>query len=93
MGCQLTILSEESPWCGQSGQARRVFWQEKSAWVLVQVPGSGIVAVPWHWTNLPTPQASDDSSPEEVATALITPTALRDLIRFVRERYTERPGR
>src|SRR2546430_8180778 len=36
-GCTVTIVSEDSPFCGQSGRVRRVFWRERSPWVVVRL--------------------------------------------------------
>ena len=88
----MTITAEASPDCGQSGQVRRVFWREQVPWALVQLPGRGMVAVPWDWTDLPSPQTGDEPASDDLASALITPAGLRELIRFVRDRRPPRPG-
>ena len=52
----MTIVSEDSPDCGQSGRVKRVFWREKIPWLLVRFRIGGMRAVPWDWTDLPIPQ-------------------------------------
>ena len=80
----MTIVSEDSPFCGQSGRVRRVFWRERSPWVLVRLRVGGIASVPWAWTDLPVPQSAGGVSADEEPTVLLSPTALRDLVRFLR---------
>ena len=80
----MTIVSENSPFCGQSGRVRRVFWRERSPWVLVRLRLGGIASVPWGWTDLPVPPLGRGPSPDEEPTVLLAPTALRDLVRFLR---------
>src|SRR5256886_15778139 len=81
-GCTVTIVSEDSPFCGQSGRVRRVFWRERSPWVVVRLCLGGITGVPWGWTDLPVPQWEPSPSSDEEPMILLSPTALRDLIRF-----------
>ncbi len=78
------IISEDSPNCGQSGRVRRVFWRERMPWVLVRFRIGGMTAVPWNWTDLPIPQPELSSSADDRPTVLLSPTALRDLVRFLR---------
>ena len=80
----MTIVSEDSPYSGQSGRVRRVFWRERTPWVLVRLGIGGMIAVRWDWTDLPVPQLERDPSPKERPTVLLSPSALRDLVRFVR---------
>ena len=85
----MTIVSEDSPFCGQSGWVRRVFWREQSPWVLVRLRIGGITSVPWIWTDLPVPQSGGGLSADEEPTVLLSPTALRDLVRFLRSQRTK----
>jgi hypothetical protein len=85
----VTIVSEDSPFCGQSGRVRRVFWREESPWVLVRLRIGGITSVPWIWTDLPVPQSGGGLSADEEPTVLLSPTALRDLVRFLRSHRTK----
>ncbi len=79
----VTIVSEDSPYCGQSGRVRRVFWRQRVPWILVRLRLGGMVALPWAWTDLPVQQWEDDARPCEPSTSLLSPIALRDLIRFL----------
>ncbi len=81
----MTIISEDSQYCGQSGRVRRVFWRERKPWVLVRLRIGGIVTVPWDWTDLPLPQLERGPSADNGSTVLLSPTALRDLVRFLRD--------
>jgi hypothetical protein len=85
----VTIVSESSSYCGQSGRVRRVFWREHEPWVLVRLGVGGLVSVPWEWTDLPAPQLERESAPGDESTVLISPIALRDFIRFVRDRRSK----
>lgn len=78
----MTIVSEDSPYCGQSGRVRRVFWRRRVPWVLVRLRLGGIVALPWASTDLLAPQLEIDPRPDEASTALLSPIALRELARF-----------
>jgi hypothetical protein len=82
----VTVVSEDSPYCGQSGRVRRVFWRQRTAWVLVRLRLGGMVAMPWVSTDLPAPQLENDARPDEAPTALLSPVALRDLARFLQHR-------
>src|SRR5439155_17220996 len=79
-GCAVTIVSEDSPDCGQSGRVKRVFWREKIPWVLVRFRIGGMRAVPWDWTDLPIPQAELISSSHDTSAVFLSPSALRDLV-------------
>jgi len=53
--------------------------------VLVRL-GDGVLQVlPWAWTNLPVAPAQQEPQIEESATVLLSPMALRELVRRVRE--------
>ena len=78
----MTIVSEASPYCGQSGRVRRVFWRERIPWVLVRLRIGGMTAVRWDWTDLPVPQVERNPSQDEPA-VLLCPSALRNLVRFL----------
>ena len=80
----MTIVSEDSPYGGQSGRVRRVFWRERIPWVLVRLRLGGMIAVRWDWTDLPVPELEPGSSPNEKSTVLLSPSALRDLVRSLR---------
>ena len=86
----MTIACEESPYCGQSGRVRRVFWRQRVPWVVVRLRLGGIVALPWASTDLLVPQLEIDARTEEAATALLSPIALRDLARFLQHRHPMR---
>jgi hypothetical protein len=85
-GGTVTIVSEDSPYCGQSGRVRRVFWRRGTAWVVVRLRLGGLTAVPWDSTDLPVPQLEHDARPDGPFAALLSPIALRDLARFLRHR-------
>jgi hypothetical protein len=42
-------------------------------------------SVPWRWTDLPVFEANDGRRVDEESIALLSPIALRDLLRFVRD--------
>jgi hypothetical protein len=84
----VTIVSEESPHCGQSGRVRRVFWRQRVPWVVLRLRLGGIVALPWASTDLLAPPLETGPRADEAATALLSPIAMRDLARFV----LKRPG-
>ena len=77
----MTIVSESSPYCGQSGRVKRVFWRKRRPWVLVRLRIGGITGVPWNWTDLPVLKLG---SPADAPVVLLSPAALRDLVRFSR---------
>ena len=79
----MTIVSEDSRDCGQDGRVRRVFWRERMPFVVVRLRTGGLRAVPWNWTDLPVPRAEPDPPSDGRLTALLCPTALRDLVHFV----------
>ena len=85
----MTVVSEDSPYCGQSGRLRRIFWREGNPWVLVRLRIGGMIAVRWDWTDLPVPPLEVGSSPNETATVLLSPSALPDLVRFLRSHCTK----
>lgn len=80
----MTILCEDSRYCGQPGRVRRVFWRERIPWVVVRLGSGGLTAVPWVWTDLPVPPLERDLSAEGGSAVLLSPVALRDLVRFLR---------
>jgi hypothetical protein len=61
-----------------------VFWRDAAPWVLVRLLDGVMLSVPWSWTDLPVPQADDDQRVNEDSITVLAPTALRDLVRFVR---------
>jgi hypothetical protein len=79
----VTIVCEDSRYCGQSGRVRRVFWRDRTAWVVVRFRIGGLAAVPWAWTDLPVPQLETDSLVDDGLAVLLSPVALCDLARFV----------
>jgi hypothetical protein len=79
----MTIVSEASPYCGQPGRVRRVFWRERTPWVLVRLRIGGMAAVRWDWTDLPVPRWERNPSPDEPA-VMLSSSALRNLVRFLR---------
>ena len=83
-------MSEESPFCGQRGRVCRVFWRDDAPWVLVRLHDGVMLSVRWSWTDLPVPAANDDLCVDEGSITLLSPTALRDLVRFVRGQRTRR---
>jgi hypothetical protein len=82
----VTIVSEDSPHCGQVGRVRRVFWRRRVPWVLVRLRLGGTLALPWASTDLLAPPLEIDPRPDEASTALLSPMALRDLARFFQNR-------
>jgi hypothetical protein len=56
--------------------------------VLVRLRIGGIISVPWGWTDLLVPPSGRGPSPDEEPTTLLSPTALRDLVRFLRSHRT-----
>jgi hypothetical protein len=82
----VTIVSESSPYCGQPGRVRRVFWRKRRPWVLIRFRIGGITSVPLDWTDLPIPDLGlgADNGP----VVLLSPAALRDLVRFSRSHRT-----
>jgi hypothetical protein len=78
------IVSEESASCGQRGRVCRVFWRDDAPWVLVRLHDGVMLSLPWRWTDLPVPHADDEPPVNDVAITVLSPTALRDLVRFVR---------
>jgi hypothetical protein len=78
-------VSEESPSCGQCGRLCRVFWRDDIPWVLVRLRDGVMQSLPWAWTNLPVASAQHEPQIEERATVLLSPMALRELVRRVRE--------
>ena len=63
-----------------------MFWRERAAWVLVRLRCGLMVSLPWDWTNLPAllRTQKDDVSDDELVT-LLSPLALQDLIRWIRQ--------
>jgi hypothetical protein len=43
-----------------------------------------MLSVPWSWTDLPVLDADDERRIDEAFITLLSPAALRDLVRFVR---------
>ena len=86
----MAIVSEDSPYCGQSGRVRQVFWRQRVPWVVVRLRLGGIVALPWASTDLLDPPLEIDPRADEAATALLSPIALRDLARFIQHRRPRR---
>jgi hypothetical protein len=86
-GCAVTVVSEDSRYCGQSGRVRRVFWRQGTAWVLVRLRVGGLLALPWASTDLPVLQFDDDARSDGRPAALLSPIALRDLARFLQNRH------
>ncbi len=85
----MTIVSEDSPYCGQSGRVRRVFWRERTPWVLVRLRIGGVATVLWDWTDLPIPQLERRLSPDAGPAVLLSPAALQDLVRFLRGHWNK----
>jgi hypothetical protein len=83
----VTIVSEDSAYCGQSGRVRRVFWRQRVPWVLVRLRLGGIVVLPWASTDLLAPHLETDPRIDEAAAALLSPIALRDLARFIQHHH------
>ena len=82
----MTIISEDSPYCGRSGRVRRVYWRGRVAWVVLRLRLGGIVALPWASTDLFIPPLESAPRADEAAAALLCPIALRDLGRFLVQR-------
>jgi hypothetical protein len=43
-----------------------------------------MLSLPWSWTDLPVLHVDDERRVDEAFITLLSPTALRDLVRFVR---------
>jgi hypothetical protein len=52
--------------------------------VLVRLHDGVMLSVPWSWTDLPAVHADDERRLDEACITRLSPTALRDLVRFVR---------
>ena len=78
----MTIVSESSPYCGQSGRVKRVFRRKRRPWVLVRFRIGGITIFPWNWTDLPVLNLG--SPLDDGPVVLLSPAALRELVRFSR---------
>jgi hypothetical protein len=48
--------------------------------------------LPWRWTDLPVPNPGEEPPDEEAPITLLSPAALRDLVRFVRGHRERRQG-
>ena len=77
-------MSEENPSCGQCGRVCRVFWRDDNPWVLVRLRDGVMQSLPWTWTDLPMAPAQQEPQTDERVTVLVSPTALRELVRRVR---------
>ncbi|MFL6352139.1 MAG: hypothetical protein ACJ74Z_09845 [Bryobacteraceae bacterium] len=82
----MTITSEDSPYCGQAGRVRRVFWRQREAWVLVRLRLGGMTALPWSSTDLPLPTLEYHPGAGANPPVLLSPAALRELARFLQTR-------
>ena len=78
-------MSEESRCCGQRGRVCRVFWRADVPWVLVRLHDGVMQSLPWAWTDLPVSDGAQETPVQESATVLLSPIALRDLVRALRE--------
>ena len=78
-------MSEENPCCGQSGRVCRVFWRDDMPWVLVRLRDGVMQSLPWVWTDLPMGPAQQEPQTDDGVTVLLSPAALRELVRRVRE--------
>ena len=52
--------------------------------MLVRLHDGVMRSLPWSWTDLPVLQVDDERGVDEVFVTLLSPIALRDLVRFVR---------
>jgi hypothetical protein len=84
----VTIVSESSPYCGQLGRVKRVFWRKRRPWVLVRFRIGGMTGVPWNWTDLPVLNLG--SPVDDGPVVLLSPAALRDLVRFSRSHWSHK---
>jgi hypothetical protein len=84
----MTVVSELSPECGLSGRIRRVFWRQGSPWVLICLSSGRLISLPWEWTSLPVPLDDDQTADQNAA--LLSPAALLDLVRYLRQREPQR---
>jgi hypothetical protein len=62
----------------------RVFWRQDMPWVLVRLRDGVMLSLPWSWTDLPVLHADGEHRVDEAFNTLLSPAALRDLVRFVR---------
>jgi hypothetical protein len=51
-----------------------------------------MLSLPWSWTDLPVPNSAEEPPDEEASSTLLSPAALRDLVRFVRGQRQRRQG-
>ena len=84
----MTVVSELSPDCGQSGRVRRVFWRQGAPWVLICLSRGQLISIPWEWTSLPEPLNGDQTADHNAV--LFSPAALLDLVRYLRQREPQR---
>ena len=68
----------------------RVFWRHDMPWVLVRLHDGVMLSLPWSWTDLPVLHADEECRVDEAVITLLSPTALRYLVRFVRGHGRER---
>jgi hypothetical protein len=54
--------------------------------VLVRLRLGGVIALPWDSTDLPVPELEDHARPDGPPPALLSPSALRNLARFLQHR-------
>jgi hypothetical protein len=57
---------------------------DRTLLVLVRLHDGVMRSVPWSWTDLPVLHADDERRVDEAFITLLSPTALRDLVRVVR---------
>src|SRR5262249_2197510 len=84
-GTAFTIVSEESPSCGQCGRVCRVFWRDGSPWLLVRLRDGVMQSMPWAWTDLPIAPAQQQAQSDDRVPVVLSPTALGALVHHVRE--------
>jgi len=87
-GCALTIVFEESRYCGHSGRVCYVFWRQRIPWVLVRLRNGETLSLPWKWTNLPQSLNSPECEADEPTrpVPILSAGALHDLVRFLHRR-------
>src|SRR5882724_5341089 len=92
-GCALTIVFEESRYCGHSGRVCYVFWRQRIPWVLVRLRNGETLSLPWKWTNLPQSLSSRECEADEPTrpVPILSAGALHDLVCFLHRRRN-RPG-
>ena len=66
-----------------------VFWRAGVPWALLRCRNGRLLPLPWSATDLPVPVPDADAPGDVQAAVLLTPAALRALVRFVARRAAD----